>query len=64
MLLDVQGCGAELFDPEIASNQVEMENEMLFCTGNLHWHAIESFVKAHKCNSYCNLLGLTDLNEV
>ena len=64
MLLDVQGCGAELFDPEIASNQVEINNEMLFYTGKLHWHAIESFVKVHKCNSYCNLLGLTDLNKV
>ena len=58
MLLDIQGCGSCLFDPEIASKQLDPKN-MLFCTGNLSHNAIQNFPASHKCNDYCNLLKLT-----
>ena len=58
MLLDIQGCGSCLFDPEIASKQLDPKN-MLFCTGNLSHNAIQNFTASHKCNDYCNLLKLT-----
>ena len=59
MLLDIQGCGSCLFDPEIASKVLEPSN-MLFCTGNLSKNAIENFTANHKCNDYCHLLQLTE----
>ena len=58
MLLDIQGCGSCLFDPEIASKQLDPKN-MLFCTGNLSHNAIQNFTASHKCNDDCNLLKLT-----
>ena len=54
MLLDIQGCGSCLFDPEIASKQLE-PNNLLFCTGNLSQNAIQNFSASHKCNVYCDL---------
>ena len=57
MLLDIQGCGSCLFDPEIASKELEPSN-MLFCTGNLSKNAIQNFTASHKCNDYCYLLQL------
>ena len=59
MLLDSQGCGSCLFDPEIASKVLEPSN-ILFCTGNLSKNAIENFTANHKCNDYCHLLQLTE----
>ena len=54
MLLDIQGCGSCLFNPEIASKQLE-PNNLLFCTGNLSQNAIQNFSASHKCNVYCDL---------
>ena len=49
MVVDIQGCGVRLFDPEVASSQVESDNEgKLFCAGNLNSHAIDKFVELHK----------------
>ncbi|MCG8406893.1 MAG: hypothetical protein MI923_16975, partial [Phycisphaerales bacterium] len=62
MVVDIQGCGVRLFDPEVASSQVESDNEgKLFCAGNLNSHAIDKFVELHKCNSFCQLLDLSVL---
>ena len=63
MVLDIQGCGCILFDPEIASQQVMSENDSsyLFCTGNLSIVAINSFIRKHACNLYCKLFNLPDL---
>ena len=62
MVVDIQGCGVRLFDPEVASSQVESDNEgKLFCAGNLSSHAIDKFVELHKCNSFCQLLDLSVL---
>ena len=63
MVLDIQGCGCSLFDPEIASKQVMSEDDSsyLFCTGNLSITAINNFIGKHKCNFYCRLFELSEL---
>lgn len=62
LLVDIQGCGHRLFDPEIAlSTLFGEENEILFTAGNLSTEAITNFTKSHKCNTFCRLLGLTKL---
>ena len=63
MVLDIQGCGCSLFDPEIASKQVMSEDNSsyLFCTGNLSVTAINHFIGKHKCNFYCRLFDLSEL---
>jgi hypothetical protein len=59
MVLDLRGSGNILYDPEIASvKHVDESKEFLFCAGNLGGDAIEAFVRKHKCNKYCHLLGL------
>lgn len=60
MVLDIQGSGYSLYDPEISSaDQVDEEGKFQFCTGNLSGLAINNFFSVHKCNYYCNLLNLT-----
>ena len=62
MLLDVQGNGCNMFDPEIASSQLlDADNKFLYCTGNLSVVAITNFVNGHKCNIFCRLLDLEPL---
>ena len=59
MVLDIQGSGYTLYDPEIASAEIHNEDGgYKFCTGNLAGRAIESFFEVHQCNSYCKLLKL------
>lgn len=60
MLVDIQGSGYYLFDPEIASTDLldEGDKQYLYCTGNLSKVAISTFVKEHTCSLFCNLLGL------
>ena len=61
MLVDIQGAGYNLTDPEIASltGAFNDENNFLFCAGNYSKEAFTNFFKAHKCNAFCNLLKLT-----
>ena len=48
MILDMQGSGNYLFDPEIASKKLlDDDNEVLFSTGNLSTMAINNFVSCH-----------------
>ena len=61
MVLDMQGSGYHLFDPEIASQKLIEDEEVLFSTGNLSTTAINNFISVHNCNMYCNLLGLQAL---
>ena len=62
MLVDIQGSGYTLYDPEIASGVLQDKtNEFLFTTGNLSIAAIRAFIQNHKCNIFCNLLGLNRL---
>ena len=60
MVLDIQGSGFILTDPEVASVKVSTDNkdEHYFCGGNQNLEAIERFMKEHNCNTYCRLLGL------
>ncbi|CAB4019049.1 transient receptor potential cation channel subfamily M member 6-like [Paramuricea clavata] len=59
MVLDIQGCGYSLVDPEVASSSLFDENkELLFTTGNLSFEAIAKFKLIHRCNEYCELLKL------
>ena len=61
MLADIQGAGHNPTDPEIASltGAYNDEEHLLFCAGNYSQEACANFFKAHECNAFCNLLGLT-----
>jgi hypothetical protein len=62
LLVDIQGCGHRLFDPEIASSTLFDEwSEILFTAGNLSKEAITNFTRSHKCNTFCTLIGLKKL---
>ncbi|CAH3166448.1 unnamed protein product, partial [Porites evermanni] len=43
MVLDIQGTGHKLYDPEIASSELVENDEFLFSTGNLSQIAIDCF---------------------
>ena len=58
MVVDIQGCNYTMFDPEIASKEIQKDEEYLFCTGKLSEAAIDTFITAHKCKIYCDLLNL------
>ena len=61
MLVDIQGSGANLYDPEVASLELQDDGEILFCAGNLSKMAIDTFIAFHVCNQYCKLLELQKL---
>ena len=62
MLVDVQGVGYSLFDPEIVSSPLlNNQNEGTFTTGNLSREAINNFIQRHTCNSFCKYLNLKKL---
>ena len=62
MLLDIQGAGDLLCDPEIASSELlSEEDEYQFCIGNLSVEAINKFCQSHSCNTYCKSIGLKAL---
>ena len=59
LLVDLQGSGYTLYDPEIATADELQENEVnerYFCAGNLNEVAFTKFFDAHKCNVYYRLL--------
>ena len=59
IIVDLQGVGFTLFDPEIASAKLyDEDNSIYFCAGNLSITAIETFLIQHKCNRFCKLLKL------
>ncbi len=63
MVIDIQGCGYTLCDPEVASKEAETDGEYLFCTGNLSMNAITSFTSLHTCNQFCKLLQLPSIKQ-
>jgi hypothetical protein len=63
MILDLQGSGHVLFDPEIATTELYKDKEILFCAGNLTGIAIKEFISGHYCNEYCRLIGLNELKS-
>ena len=67
ILVDIQGCGHDMCDPEIASAELHYSEEQgddpkefLYCAGNMSTQAIGQFVKSHKCNVFCELAGLQE----
>lgn len=64
LLVDIQGCGYEMCDPEIASAELfshdehEKGKEILYCAGNMSAQAISKFFSSHKCNVFCEMAGL------
>ena len=54
LLLDLQGSGHVLFDPEIASVDLFDNGKLLFCAGNLSITAINNFFGNHKCNRFAS----------
>ena len=60
MVVDIQGKGHHLCDPEIASADLRDANDqtILFCSGNLSYTATERLKEVHVCNKYCTLLKL------
>ena len=62
ILVDIQGSGYHLYDPEIATKDLydedDEEAEIYFCCGNLSSMAIDTFMKNHVCNKYCEMLDL------
>ena len=60
MVLDIQGTGYSLYDPEIASTKIldDDQKAVLFCFGNLSTEAIEQFLSEHRCKKYCSLVGI------
>ena len=63
MLLDLQGSGFHLFDPEIASTNIIDGGEFLYSNGNLSGEAIDYFVEQPKCNAYCRAVGLLQIEK-
>ena len=65
MLADLQGSGLKLYDPEIATaDELEgedLQGERFFCGGNLNDAAIDTFFRNHKCNLYCKLASLEEV---
>ena len=56
MLLDIQGSGYSLYDPEIATADLIDEGEIFFCCGNLSSTSIDTFKEDHLCNKYCDMV--------
>ena len=57
IVLDIQGCGYPMFDPEVASSLRFFEEGTLFSVGNLFEQALEIFLKSHVYNKFCKLLA-------
>ena len=62
MLLDIQGMGYKLFDPEIATAEVmdQDTNQVFFCCGNCSTVGIDAFLAGHKCNKFCTMMGVLE----
>ena len=53
LLLDIQGSGYKLYDPEIATadDLSSDSDENYFCAGNLRGYAIKNFFRQHHCKT-------------
>lgn len=65
MLLDIQGSKYNLYDPEIATDNLmdDESDELYFCCGNCTSIGIKEFlegVQGHACNDFCKMMGLPD----
>ena len=55
MLLDIQGAGFNLTDPELSSQKQSIKSQLLFCCCN---QGMKAFIDDQDCNQYCDMLGL------
>ena len=57
MLLDIQGSKYDLYDPEIATEELLCadNSEVYFCCGNLSKVGINTFKESHVCNDFMEL---------
>ena len=63
VVLDIQGVGYSLCDPDVASKENETgSEEHYFCFGNLSERAILNLIETHVCNRLCRALGLQPPN--
>ena len=53
MVLDIQGTGNILTDPEVASAEHSVNNEYMFCMGNTTSGGIKHFLEKHICSELC-----------
>ena len=66
LLVDIQSCGYEMCDPEIASAELfshdehDEGNEVLYCAGNMSVQAISKFTSCYKCNVFFEMVGLKE----
>ena len=61
MVLDIQGIGNIICDPEIAAeNRVDIDDEFLFYLESLATNAIQAFLGAHECNAFCEAVNVPD----
>ena len=64
VVVDIQGSGYTLYDPEIANDQAVVgHDDVLFCAGNLNVTAMSNFKLQHKCNYFCKLLHLNVFSQ-
>ena len=69
MLLDIQVSFFKLYDPEIATtnllvNDASLDSkEVNFCAGNFSCIAIDEFKLKHSCNKYCDMMSLKVFGE-
>ena len=68
MLLDIQGSMFNLYDPEIATaelnDDLDDSGEFYFCAGNLSHLSIDKFISEHKCNQFCTMLNLASETDL
>ena len=66
LLVDIQGSGYNLNDPEIAcvENALDDEGGLRFCMGSLVTQAFETFSDLHYCNHYYIMVGLKKLDKL
>ena len=61
IVLDIQGIGNVLCDPEYAKKDiVDINDKFLFCLGNFATNAIQAFLCVHECNAYSEAVNLPD----
>ena len=61
IVVDIQGVGYQLTDPEIACKEEFIkEKGKLFGGDNLRDICIDNLFQEHKCNTYCIMLNLED----
>lgn len=61
MVLDIQGSGFKLYDPEIVTTDLMEKGEIYFCAGNLSTISITTFAEKHVCNKFCKMMKLQEL---